>query len=109
MKGVDNLWITLWITRGVPVDNPVDNLWITPPFSTPVDNWGGFPQVIHRGTPLIHRSYPQAVSAPGRYFPPFIHISTGPTTTTTMFLILLKRKTVVVIEDAGGKNGNQTN
>ncbi|MGQ9692469.1 MAG: hypothetical protein ACUVQC_03220, partial [Thermaceae bacterium] len=56
------------------VDNPVDNLWITPPFSTPVDNWGVFPQVIHKGTSLIHRSYPQAVSAPRRYFPPFIHV-----------------------------------
>ncbi|MGQ9753382.1 MAG: hypothetical protein ACUVQD_01765 [Thermaceae bacterium] len=58
MKGVDNLWITLWITRGVPVDNPVDNLWITPPFSTPVDNWGGF----STGYPQGDATYPQELS-----------------------------------------------
>ncbi len=91
MKGVDNLWTTLWITRGFPVDNSVDNLWRTPHPSAPVDNPMSYSQVIHRGRRFIHSAYPQADWPPGRGFPPIIHISTGPTTTTTKSLRSFKK------------------
>ena len=98
MKGVDNLWITLWITPGRGVDNPVDNLWTTPPSFPPVDNPLSYSQVIHRETRVFHRGYPQPVSAPGRRSPPLIHISTGPTTTTTKVFKIFKRSVVVVVK-----------
>lgn len=98
MKAVDNLWITLWITPGRGVDNPVDNLWTTPPSFPPVDNPLSYSQVIHREAWVFHRSYPQPVSAPERCSPPLIHISTGSTTTTTKIFKTFKRLVVVEVK-----------
>jgi hypothetical protein len=73
-----------------PVEMPVDN----PMLLEPVDKWGSYPQVIHSGGRVIHRSYPQAIADGDAALSHFSTLSTGPTTMTTNSLKSLKREGV---------------